>query len=473
MADKIPGQHPGGGQALSAAIRSLLVLGVPLIGAQLAQMLINVVDTVMMGWLGTRELAAGTLAFQIFFILWIFGSGFAFAIVPLAATAIGRGDEVTARRHVRMGMWVQCAYFAVIFLPMGYVREILIAFGQEPVLAGLAQDYMDIAKWAILPSLLLMVLRSFATALEHARIILVITLFSAVLNGLLNYALIFGNFGAPRMEIPGAALATLLTNLAALAFGALWVGLRPEFRTYEVFKRLWRSDFPAFFEIIRLGLPISIGIIAEVGLFAFAAIMMGWLGEIPLAAHGIALQIAALAFMVPLGLSNAATARVGIAVGRQDRVGLVRTGQAAVVITTVFALAAALPMLFIPEILISGWLAEGDPNAATVVTIAVPLLWVAACFQLVDGLQVTGVGLLRGLKDMRVPMLIAVFSYWAVGVPIALLLGFAAGIGGIGIWTGLAAGLSFAAILLIWRFFREARNPAIFAESAGESDGLT
>ena len=186
MADKIPGQRPEGGQTLAAAIRSLLVLGVPLIGAQLAQMLINVVDTVMMGWLGTRELAAGTLAFQIFFILWMFGSGFAFAIVPLAATAIGRGDEVTVRRHVRMGMWVQCAYFAVIFLPMGYVREILIAFGQEPVLAGLAQDYMDIAKWAILPSLLLMVLRSFATALEHARIILVITLFSAVLNGLLN-----------------------------------------------------------------------------------------------------------------------------------------------------------------------------------------------------------------------------------------------------------------------------------------------
>ena len=463
MADKIPGRNPEGGQALSDSIRSLLVLGLPLVGAQLAQMLINVVDTVMMGWLGTRELAAGTLAFQFFFILWIFGSGFAFAIVPLAATAVGRGDETSVRRHVRMGLWVQCAYFAVIFLPMGYVREILVALGQEPVLADLAQDYMDIAKWAILPGLFLMVLRSFATALEHARIVLVITLFSTVLNGLLNYAFIFGNFGAPRMEVPGAALATLLTNLAAFAFAAFWVGLRPEFRAYEVFRRLWRSDFPAFFEIIRLGLPISIGIIAEVGLFAFTAIMMGWLGEIQLAAHGIALQIAALAFMVPLGLSNAATARVGIAAGREDRAGLVRTGQAAVIIATVFALAAALPMFVIPETLIGGWLAEGDPNAPMVLAKAVPLLWVAACFQLVDGLQVTGVGLLRGLKDMRVPMLIAVFSYWVAGVPIALLLGFTAGLGGIGIWIGLAAGLSFAAVLLIWRFFREAANPAIFA----------
>ena len=469
MADNTPRHRQANGQALSASIRSLLVLGIPLVGAQLAQMLINVVDTVMMGWLGTRELAAGTLAFQFFFILWIFGSGFAFAIVPLAATAVGRGDEVSVRRHVRMGLWVQCAYFAVIFVPMGYVREILIAFRQDPVLAGLAQDYMDIAKWAILPSLFLMVLRSFATALEHARIILVITLFSAVLNGLLNYAFIFGNFGAPRLEIPGAALATLLTNLVAFGFGALWVGLRPEFRSYEVFKRLWRSDFPAFFEIIRLGLPISIGIIAEVGLFAFTAIMMGWLGEISLAAHGIALQIAALAFMVPLGLSNAATARVGIAVGRQDQAALVRAGQAAVIITTVFALSAALPMLLIPEVLIGGWLAEGDPNAADVVAIAVPLLWVAACFQLVDGLQVIGVGLLRGLKDIRIPMLIAVFSYWAAGVPIALLLGFIAGLGGVGIWSGLAAGLSFAAVLLIWRFFREARDPAILAEPAEKS----
>ncbi|WP_075995345.1 MATE family efflux transporter [Salaquimonas pukyongi] len=469
MEDNTAGRHPGSRPTLTAAIKSLLVLGLPLIGAQLAQMLINVVDTVMMGWLGTRELAAGTLAFQFFFILWIFGSGFAFAIVPMAATAVGRGDEVSVRRHVRMGMWVQCAYFALIFLPMGYIREILIAFGQEPVLAGLAQDYMDIAKWAILPSLLLMVLRSFATALEHARIILVITLFSALLNGVLNYAFIFGNFGAPRLEIPGAALATLLTNLAAFAFGALWVGLRPEFAGYEVFKRLWRSDLPAFFEIVRLGLPVSIGIIAEVGLFAFTAIMMGWLGEIALAAHGIALQIAALAFMVPLGLSNAATARAGIAVGRQDRSGLVRTGQAAVIITTAFALLAALPMLLIPQTLISGWLAEGDPNAAAVVAIAVPLLAVAACFQLVDGLQVIGVGLLRGLKDMRIPMLIAVFSYWAAGVPIALALGFGAGLEGVGIWSGLAAGLTLAAVLLIRRFFREAQNPAVFAVSGKKS----
>lgn len=461
----LPGREIGGQSGLARQARAMLALGLPLIGTQIAQIVVSVTDTVMIGWLGTTELAAGTLAFQFYFFIWMFGSGFAFAMVPMIAAARGRNDETAVRRHVRMGLWVLIAYFALALIPLGHARDILVLLGQDEHLSAMAEDYIGIARWALLPGLLLMGLRSFASALERPRIVLMVMLLGAVLNAVFNYALIFGNFGAPRMELQGAALATVLAQLIALSVFAAHAGLARGFRQYRIYQRLWKPDWSAFAEAIRIGWPISMTIIAEVGLFTFSSIMMGWLGEIPLAAHGIALQIASIFFMVPLGLSNAATVRSGLALGRGDLSILHQTARAALLMSVVFALAAAILMWTIPERLIGAFLSEDDMNRAALVETAVPLLWVAAAFQLFDGLQAMGAGLLRGIKDTRTPMILAIVSYWGVGIPMAWYLGIRSGLGGPGVWAGLAGGLALAAILLLARFRTQAEN-AIARETA-------
>ena len=269
---------------------------------------------------------------------------------------------------------------------------------------------------------------------------------------MLNYLLIFGHGGFPAMGVAGSALGTSIANLVmALLLLAYSVGARALAR-YELLARIWRPDWQAFAEILRLGLPIGATIIAEVGLFVTAALMMGWIGTVPLAAHGIALQLASVAFMIPLGIANAAAVRVGLEFGRGARADLGRAAVTAQVLATVIALLGAVTFWIWPERLIGLFLDPADPNAAAVLAYAVPLLLVAAAFQTVNSLQAIGSGLLRGVQDTRVPMLLALFSYWAVGLPVAWLLGFVAGWGGIGIWTGLALGLAAAAILLNGRF---------------------
>jgi MATE family multidrug resistance protein len=433
-------------------IRATFVLGIPLIGAQLAQMAIHVTDTVMVGWLGAPELAATVLATQAFFLFYIFGSGFALAVMPVAAQAHGRGDERGVRRAVRMGMWVIIVYSAVIMIPLWLTETILLAFGQVEDTAALAGDYMRVAQWAMLPSLLIMALRSYLSALERAQIVLWATVAGTLLNAVLNYAFIFGNFGAPRMGVVGAAVASLGTNLLSCLLLLLYCMLKQELRRYELMVRFWKPDWQAFFEVLKLGWPIGAMILAEAGLFAAASVMIGWIGTIELAAHGIALQLAGIAFMFPLGLSSAATVRVGNACGRGDMIGLSRAGTVATGASVAISLVFASLFWTMPHILIGWFLDENNPDAGEVVRHAVPLLAVAAAFQLFDGLQAIGGGLLRGLKDTRMPMLFALISYWAIGMSAAYVFAFPAGMGAVGIWWGLALGLLVAATLLNLRY---------------------
>ena len=433
-------------------IKATLALGLPLIGAQLAQMAINVTDTVMVGWLGAPELAAVVLATQAFFLVYIFGSGFALAVMPVAAQAHGRDDVRGVRRSVRMGMWVIILYSAVIMIPLWMTESILLALGQVEETAALAGDYMRVAQWAMLPSLLIMVFRSYLSALERAQIVLWATVAGTLLNAFLNYMFIFGNFGAPRLEVIGAAVASLGTNLLIFALMLLYCVLKPALRRYELMVRFWRPDWQAFFEVAKLGWPIGAMILAEAGLFAGASVMIGWIGTIELAAHGIALQLAGIAFMFPLGVSSAATVRVGNAYGRGDLIGLSRAGTVAVGVAVSITLVFACVFWMVPHVLIGWYLDEHNPDAQDVLRHAVPLLAVAAAFQLVDGLQAMGGGLLRGLKDTTVPMFIAIISYWPVGMTTAYVFGFVLGMGAVGVWWGLALGLSVAAILLNTRY---------------------
>ncbi len=442
---------------LLSHIRATLVLGIPLVLAQLAQMMIGVTDTIMLGWLGTTELAAGTLAFQMFFIFLIIGLGFGSAMMPLIANALGREDPQSVRRAARMGLWVLVGLALVSMIPLWFTRSVLIWLGQDPELAQLAQDYMRIGQWSMIPAFILIGLRSFLTSLERANTVLWITVCTAILNGLLNYAFIFGNWGAPRLEIEGAAVATLIANGVAASCALIYVAHSAAARPYALFTRLWRPDWQALRDICRLGTPISLSIFAEAGMFSAASLMIGWLGKIPLASHGIALQIASVSFMIPLGLSQAGSVRVGNAAGRKDRAAIGTAGKAAVLLALMVASVTAMIFYLVPETLILLFLRDGNSDADAVLAYAVPLLYTAAAFQLFDALQVASGGNLRGLQDTKVPMIIAALSYWVVGMGSAYVFAFLLGWGGVGVWGGLVVGLAVAGLALTYRFVNRQR----------------
>ncbi|CCE95971.1 putative multidrug efflux protein [Sinorhizobium fredii HH103] len=391
--------------------RASVYLGVPFIGAQLAQLAINTTDVLMVGRLGAVQLAAIILATQFFFTVFIFGSGFANAVVPMVAQAQGRGDQVSVRRSVRMGMWVVLLY-GLMTAPILWMAEPILLFaGQKPEVSALAAEYLHIAQWAIFPSLIFMVLRAFLSGLERAGIILYVTLATLVLNAVLCYLLIYGHFGFPALGIFGAAVAAL-------------------------------------------GVPISLTILAEVSLFTVASLLMGTIGTIELAAHGIALQFASIAFMIPLGLAQAGTVRVGLAYGSGDLVGVRRAAVAVLALGCGFAAIGSTIFALLPYQLATLYLDTARPDAAEVLAFAGPLIVIAGAFQLVDGLQAIAAGMLRGLKDTTVPMILAMISYWPIGFVCAWVFAFPLEFGGVGVWFGFVLGLAAAALLLNWRFFR-------------------
>lgn len=434
--------------------KAILTLGLPLIGGHLGQVAIGVTDTVMLGWYSVEALAAVTLASTYFFVFFIFGSGFAAAVMPMVASFHAEEDEVSIRRATRMALWLSLAFGLAVMPLMIWSEPILRLLGQGEDVAVTAGAYLRVAGWGILPALLVMVLKSYLAALERTQVVFWITIIAAGVNMVANYAFIFGNWGAPELGAVGAAVASLCTQIVSLIAVVLYILIVvPQ---HQLFVRLWRSDWPMLARVFKLGWPIGLTILSEVGLFAASAFMMGWLGTIALAAHGIALQLASLTFMVHLGLSNVATIRAGNAMGRRDPGHL---GRGAIVVTVMSVTLAILTIAWFvgwPEPLISLFMQRDEPARAEILQVGVGLLIMAGLFQLVDGAQAIALGLLRGMQDTQIPMIIAAFSYWAIGVPCSYVLGFVVGWEGIGVWAGLGIGLGVAAVLLNWRFWKVA-----------------
>lgn len=428
------------------------MLGGPLIASQVAQFLIHMTDTIMLGWYDVTALAAVTLGSTMYFVTFIVGAGFAFAVTPMVAAAAEADDEAQVRRVTRMGLWLSIAYGLLFTLPFMWSEQILLAIGQDAVVAAMAHDYLVIAAWQMVPALMAMTLKSYLAALEYTAIILWATLGTALMNVVVNYALIFGNFGAPEMGIQGAAIASLFVTFATVVILVLY-GLR-KLPQYKLLQNVWKPDGEILRRVFQLGWPIGLTSLAEGGLFTASAIMMGWIGPLDLAAHGIAIQLASLTFMVHLGFSQAATIRAGRALGRGDEINLRRGAKMAIGMSTVFAFATMAVFLLIPEPLIALFIDPSEPEKATLLRIGISLLAMAGLFQVVDAVQVLALGLLRGVQDTAVPMVIATISYWVVGLPISYLLAFTLGMGGVGIWLGLVVGLSVAAVLMMWRFWR-------------------
>ena len=434
-----------------AHAKAVAILGLPLVGGHLAQIAIGVTDTVMLGWYGVDALAAVTLAASYFFVLFLMGAGFAFAVMPMVATFDAEKDEVSIRRVTRMGLWLSIAYSVAIMPIMIWSESLFLFLGQEPTVAADAQQYLRIAGFGMFPWLVAMVFKSYLAALERTQVVFWIAVLATVCNGLINYALIFGNWGAPEMGIQGAAIASVFTQLIGMLGVVVYAILvLPQ---HQLFVRFWRADWEMLMRVFRLGVPIGFTGLSETGLFTATAVMMGWLGTVPLAAHGIALQCAGITFMLHLGISNVATIRAGNAFGRGDREHLAKGAYIVFAMSLVAALLTIIGFLLWPEPLVLAFMQPSEPARDQILIIGVGLLAMAALFQLVDGAQVIALGLLRGVQDTKVPMYMAAFSYWGIGMPCSYIFGFVLGYEGIGVWMGLVVGLASAAILLSVRFW--------------------
>ena len=385
--------------------------------------------------------------------------GLVTATAPMMASEKGRMAHSVRdiRRTFRQGLWVCCSVMVPIWAFLWNTEAILVATGQQPDLAANAAIFVRAYMWSILPFLGFLVLRNFVAALEQPVWATVVACGAVVLNAVVNYGLILGHYGLPQLGLMGAGIGSTITNVVQFGVMALVVSFHPKFRRYHLFGRFWRPDWPRFRQIWRLGLPIGVTMGFEGGVFAVAILLMGLINEASVAAHAVAIQIASLTFMVPMGLGQAATVRVGLAFGRNDADGITKAGWTAFVLGTGFMAAMAMGIYSFPEALIGIFVTPIDAETTQVFNLAVSFLMVAAIFQIVDGAQVVGAGMLRGLHDTKVPMYFAAFGYWVVGIGVGGWLAFRGGWDGVGVWTGLATGLAVVSVLMLVRWSMRAR----------------
>ena len=432
--------------------KSTLSLGLPLIAMTLTQSVIHLIDTIMVGWYGVTELAAAVLGTTFFFVFFIMGSGFAAAVMPLVSEAVAGGKEVVIRRVTRMGMWLSVLY-AICSIPIIFFSgKILELLGQDPELSNMAQTYLRYVCVSMAPALIIMVLRSYLSALERTTVFLWVIISSLVLNTTLNWMLIFGNLGMPELGLVGAALASTITQIITTLILIIYIIKDKELSKYAIFKRIYKIDWNVFGTVFNLGWPIGLTWLAEVLSFAGTAIIIGLMGTIPLAAHGIALQIVSISFMFHLGLSHACTVKISYYLEKKDIDSLGKGIIAAFVLSLMLVILAVLIFLFLPEQILGAFLAPDDPSRGLIIGLGTTLLIMAAIFQVFDSGQVMILGSLRGFKDTKVPMLMAAFGYWAVGLPSSYYLGIYLEFGAPGVWVGLAVGLALVCCLLGLRF---------------------
>lgn len=437
---------------LRRELRQLFALAAPLAAAQAGTQLMTLVDLAVLGRLGARELAASGLGNAIFFFLALVGMGVCFGVDPLISQAVGAGDHTRARTMLWQGGWLALAVSGVLTIPMVLAPLILRPAGVQAELIAPATTYLLIRAIGLAPFLLFLVVRAYLQAHNITRPLLTSMVAANVFNLFGDILLVFGgevlpSWAGPLRRIPamgvaGAAIATVAG--AFLQLGILVAAARRIVVTGPVVRGWSTRDVAQAF---RVGLPIGLQLGAEVGIFALVGVLAGRLGTLDLAAHQLVLGMASFTYTVALGVSSAGAVRVGLAVGSRDRAGVRLSGNAAFIGGTMWMAFAALLFALIP-----GRIARLVSDQPDVIAAAIPLLLVAAVFQLSDGVQAVGAAALRGAGDTRYAFVANLFGHWAIGFPIALVLGFTMGMGIVGMWWGLCAGLSVVAVLLFLRF---------------------
>jgi MATE family multidrug resistance protein len=434
--------------------RAMAKLAWPIVLTQLAQMAVITTDVIMLGAYSKEALAASALSLPLFYGVWLLGLGQAMAVSPMVAHIVGarQRDRAGVRACVRMGLWSVILVTPLCLTLLAYSSDVLIALGEPQDLALSAGPYVQILSVGIPFSLAFNVLRSFSTALGHTRAPLVVGVLTVLFNAVADYALIFGHFGAPRLGLVGAGIASTASYFVTFAAMLGFVYASRELRAYRILRRFGRPVWPKLTEVFRLGVPIGLAIIFEAMFFNAGALIIGHFGAAQLAAHSIALNIPSVTFMVPLGIATAATVRIGLAMGARDMTGVRRAGLTALAMSAGFMIFAGAVLALFPREIAGLYVAAGAPENADVLRYAQIFLLVAAAFQLLDGLQVTAALSLRGMKDAAVPMWIAGGCYWLVGFPAAAALAYWAGLEGLGVWLAFALALLCAAVLLLLRF---------------------
>ncbi len=430
-----------------------LRLAWPMALTQLGQIAMMTTDLALIGRLGETAVAAVGLAHLILFVGFVFGMGLVSAVATLAAQAYGARNPRMVRRALRMGLWAAVILGIPINLVQLWGEHILIAAGQTQEAATLAGRYLHGLAWSMIPAWCFIALRNFMGAVNRPEPALWITLVAIPANALLAYALIHGLYGLPHLDLLGAGFATTVVNIA-MCIAAVWVcyACRP-FKKYRVLGRFWRMDWRLMRQLVVIGMPISGSMMLEWGLFSSAAILVGWIGTTELAAHQIALQIGAIMFMVPFGISLAATVRVGHAVGRGDAIATRRAGFAALALGVAVAAILTLLVIIFRAVIPQIFLGDAALTAGETARLAAALLLLGATWFVTDGIQGIMAGALRGLNDTRVPMLYAALSFWLVGFTGAYALAFWFGLGVFGVWIGFSLALLLFALLLTVRFW--------------------
>ena len=434
--------------------RAMLRLAAPLVGANLLQMAIFAVDVVFIARIGPQELAASSLAVSLFGTLMWSLTGLVGAASPLIAAELGaRAHSVReVRRTVRMAGWVGVLSGALAMGLLMLSGPLMRITGQHEAVIALAVPFMNVLMWAAVPSVLAALLRTVVSTMGRPGISTAINAMAVLINALGNWVFVFGHFGMPALGLTGSALSSVVTSIAMLLAYAAVIRFDRRLHRYRLLGRWWRPEWQRFFEMLKIGLPIFLTIVAEAGLFNGAAFLMGRIGELELAAHALALQFASIAFMVPFGVAQAATIRVGLAYGARDHGAIRRAGVVAMVMGIGFPIFPAAIMLFAPHLILQLYVDPDAPANAAVVRLAVSYMVVAAAFQLFDGAQSVGAALLRGLQDTRMPMGIALFGYWVPGMGTAVWLGLFTPLRGEGVWIGLMVGLAVVAGMMLWRW---------------------
>lgn len=434
--------------------RAFLKLAIPLATAQLAQFAVGFVDTIMMGHLSTASLAAGGLASGTFLMALTVVTGFVMSVGVLAAEAYGAGKKERLTGLARQGLWLSLLLSLPFTILLWQMTPVLRLLRQPETVIGLAQQYFSWVSVGVLPALGFAMLRGYLSAFSLANVVTGIVAIGTVFNIACNYVLGFGKLGFPRMELAGLGLGSGLSFWLMFGLFAGYILRHPELKQYR-FWRGWKHPNAAILRrLMAVGLPIAVTLILELGLFLAVSYMAGSLGTEVLAAHQIAFQTMALIFMVPLGMSQAVTARVGLWFGRGDRAGTQRAGFVAIAAAVIFLLMTGIALVIGRPVMIGLFIDLQNPQNTPVIDLAMELLLVSAVAQVIDGVQRVTMSALYGLQDTRVPMVLSAIAFWGIGITSGYLLCFVLGWGAVGLWVGQYVGVAVGGVIFVWRFNR-------------------
>ncbi len=442
-------------------MRALLTIGVPMGLAQLVQFSPYIADAVMIGRIGPKEIAAAAIGSVLYFLLWMLASGPISAVTPLVSQALGKNtaERRDVRRTVRMSVWACFLMFPLIIGLLLLTEPIMIFAGQDPEVAALAQDYVLVLAPGLPFTLAVMSFRNFLAAIGKTIVPFLLVASAAIVNIILNWVLIFGNLGAPELSLLGAGIASSISGIYAYFAFVIYIKWDAKAREFDLFSNLFKPDWERMVDLLNIGWPISVTVTFEGMLFNAGVLIAGAVGVIEQAGFQIALSTASTAFMIPFGLSMAGAVRIGLAKGAANTPAA-RRASTTTILTSVLAIGLfAIPVAFVPQWVASLYFNMDAADTRPVFDYVVIFLPIAAGFMFFDAVQVACNQLLRGLTDVKWPMVITGISYWVIGFPIAFYTALYTEIGAVGIWYGLSAGLIAAFIGLGIRLWLQLRRP--------------